>query len=173
MDLLRKIQSKRHGKNSKETQLNTPLPPGTAAPDFALPSTTGDEFCLSEQLGSPIILAFYPADNSPVCSSQLALYNEAQSLFKEHNAKLFGISTDDINSHQDFAENLNLTFPLLSDSDPSGEIAKAFGVYDEQDESVQRALFVLDKSGNIHWSYVSPKNVNPGAHGILKALETL
>jgi peroxiredoxin (alkyl hydroperoxide reductase subunit C) len=172
MQILRKLQNKRD--NQPEIQaIGNPLPPGTAAPDFVLPATVGDPVRLSELNGRPVILAFYPADNSPVCSSQLALYNEALSMFEEHNAQLFGISIDDIDSHKTFADSLNLTFPLLVDNDPSGRIARAFGVFDEEKENSRRALFVLDAGGIIRWHHISPDNINPGADGILRALEEL
>jgi peroxiredoxin len=153
--------------------LPTPLSPGTPAPDFTLDSNTGQKISLSDFRGQPVILAFYPADNSPVCSSQLALYNEVLPLFKEHNAALLAVSTDSPTSHQTFAQNLSLSFPLLADNDPAGAVAQAFGVYDETNQICERALFVIDDTGKIHWSSVSPKGVNPGANGILDALESL
>jgi peroxiredoxin len=120
-----------------------------------------------------VILVFYPADGSPVCSSQLALYNQALPLFAELNAQVLAISVDDLASHHEFARQLRLAFPLLSDSDPKGQVAQAYGVYDPHSGDSQRALFVIDRAGTIHWSYVAPRNVNPGADGILAALEGL
>jgi peroxiredoxin len=138
-----------------------------------LPGTTGESLTLADLRGRPVILAFYPADQSPVCSNQLALYNEALPLFEEFQAQLLGISIDDLASHQTFASNLNLSFPLLADHDPAGVVARAYGVYDEKKGICKRALFVLDEEGIIRWSYVSPIAVNPGANGILDALEAL
>jgi peroxiredoxin len=103
----------------------------------------------------------------------MALYNEALPLFKEYNAELLGISIDDPDSHQAFAESLNLSFPLLADNEPTGAVARAFGVFDEAENNARRALFVLDAGGVVQWRYVSPKHVNPGANGILEALESL
>jgi peroxiredoxin len=128
---------------------------------------------LNDFQGQPLILAFYPADNSPVCSSQLALYNEALPLFEEHNAQLLGVSIDTLSSHHTFAQNLNLSFPLLADSDPAGAVARAYGVYDENNNICERALFVISPEGKVHWSHISPKSVNPGANGILDALESM
>lgn len=128
---------------------------------------------LSELRGRPLVLVFYPEDNSSVCSSQLVLYNEAYQMFEEHGAQLLGISVDDQASHQEFAKSLDLQFPLVSDDDPLGEIARAYGVFDEVDHVAERALFVLDADGIIRWRYVSPRAVNPGANGILKALGSL
>ncbi len=149
------------------------LAPGTLAPEFSLPSTPDNIIKLSDLRGRPVILVFYPADESPVCSNQLALYNEALRLFQEYEAQILGISTDDIASHQAFAQSLKLDFPLLSDDDPPGAVARAYGAYDERDAKNERALFVLDEEGAIRWSYLSPRNVNPGANGILHALESL
>lgn len=149
------------------------LQPDAPAPDFSLASTIGQTLSLGDFRGQPVILAFYPADGSPVCSSQLALYNEALPLFAEFNAQLLAISVDDISSHHAFAGQYNLNFPLLADFEPRGEVSRVYGVYDEDEQTSQRALFVIDGEGFIRWSYVSPSDVNPGANGILEALETL
>jgi len=149
------------------------LPAGSAAPDFSLVSTSGELIGLPDLRGKPVILAFYPADWSPVCGDQLALYNEVLPMFSEYNAQLLGISVDSRWSHQAYVQDRNLNFPLLSDFEPKGEVAKKFGVYDAQAGLSDRALFVIDAEGKIHWSYLSPGGVNPGADGILSALEIL
>lgn len=149
------------------------LPAGTQAPDFSLVSNNGEKIALADLLGKPVILAFYPADWSPVCGDQLALYNEVLPMFQEHNAQLLGISVDNRWSHRAYAQDRNLDFQLLADFEPKGEVAKKFGVYDWQAGLSERALFVVDAQGMIHWSYLSPDGVNPGADGILSALETL
>ena len=149
------------------------LPAGRAAPDFSLVSTSGELIGLAHLRGKPVILAFYPADWSPVCGDQLALYNEVLPMFNEYNAQMLGISVDGRWSHQAYAQDRNLNFPLLSDFEPKGEVAKKFGVYDAQAGLSDRALFVIDAEGMIHWSYLSPGGVNPGADGILSALEIL
>jgi len=118
-----------------------------------------------------VILAFYPADWSPVCSDQIALYNEVLPEFRRFSAELLGISVDGIWSHLAFAHDRKLRFPLLSDFEPKGAVARSYGVYREQDGYSERALFVIDGEGIIRWSYVSPVGVNPGADGILRALE--
>src|SRR2546427_8207221 len=151
----------------------TPLEPGTEAPDFELPSTPGQRVRLSEFRGQPVILAFYPEDWSPVCSDQLGLYQAVLPEFQKFNAELMGVSVDSVWSHLAFAKDRNLHFPLLSDFEPKGSVAKKYGVYRNQDGITERALFVLDSNGIIRWSYVSPIGVNPGAEGILKALESL
>jgi peroxiredoxin len=166
------VSSDSKGTQSAE-QKQAPLPAGTPAPEFSLRSTP-DQFCaLSEFRGNPVILAFYPADWSPVCGDQMALYNEILPEFQEHNAALIGISVDGIWCHLAFAKDRNLHFPLLPDFEPKGAVARAYGVYREQEGITERALFVIDGEGVIRWSYVSPIGVNPGANGILKALEGL
>jgi peroxiredoxin len=149
------------------------LPIGTVAPDFSLSSTPDQKVSLSEFRGKPVILVFYPADWSPVCGDQLALYNELREVFAEHEATLVGISVDGIWCHLALAQDRKYHFTLLSDFEPKGAIAKAYGVYREHDGFSERALFVLDAEGIVRWSYVSPVGVNPGADGILKALESL
>jgi peroxiredoxin len=149
------------------------LVPGTPAPDFSLPSTSGSETTLRELRGRPVILAFYPADWSPVCGEQMVLYNEVLEMFAEHDAQLLGISVDGLWCHRAFAENRKLRFPLLSDFEPKGAVARLYGVYREAKGTSERALFVLDEDGIIRWSYVSPSDVNPGANGILDTLERI
>jgi peroxiredoxin len=151
----------------------TILPPGTPAPDFKLRSAPDKTMSLRELRGHPVILAFYPADWSPVCGDQMALYNEILPEFREHRAELLGISVDGAWCHAEFARQRNLHFPLLSDFEPKGAVSGLYGVYRAQDGTSERALFVIDPSGVIHWSYCSPIDVNPGADGILTALESL
>jgi peroxiredoxin len=154
-------------------QRATPLPPGSKAPEFALPSTPDQRVSLAEFRGQPVILAFYPEDWSPVCSDQLALYQELLSEFQRFDATLLGISVDGIWCHLAFAKDRNLHFPLLADFEPKGEVARAYQVYRAQDGTSERALYVIDAEGMVRWSYVSPVGVNPGADGILRALENL
>jgi peroxiredoxin len=154
-------------------QRETPLPPGTRAPDFKLPSTPDQTVSLAEFRGQPVILAFYPEDWSPVCSDQLALYQEVLPEFQKFNAALVGISVDSAWSHLAFAKERNLRFPLLADFEPKGEVARAYHVYRANDGTSERALFVIDADGIVRWSYTAPVSVNPGADGILRALENL
>jgi peroxiredoxin len=128
---------------------------------------------LSDFLGRPVILSFYPADFSPVCGGQLSLYNELLPEFKKFNAELLGISVDNIWSHLAFAKEKNLHFPLLSDFNPKGKISKLYNVYREEDGVSERALYIINKQGIIAWGYISPIGIDPGADGILKALEAL
>jgi len=151
----------------------TALAAGTTAPDFSLHSTPDQAVSLREFRGRRLILAFYPADWSPVCGDQMALYNEIVGEFHRLNADLIGISVDGIWCHLAFAQDRKLHFPLLADFEPKGEVARRFGVYREHDGTSERALFVIDERGVIRWSYVSPVGINPGADGILRALEML
>jgi peroxiredoxin len=157
-----------------ETQPSTRiLQPGTPAPFFSLKSTPDQTLTLTELRGRPVILAFYPADWSPVCGDQMAFYNETLSEFKEYGAELLGISVDGAWCHAAFAHDRGLRFPLLSDFEPKGAVSRLYGAYREKDGYSERALFVLDRDGVIRWSYCSPVGVNPGADGILDALESL
>ena len=149
------------------------LRPGTTAPDFTLHSTPDQSVSLSQFRGKPTILAFYPADFSPVCGDQMTLYNQVLPEFQRFNAELLGISVDGVWCHLAFSKDRNLHFSLLSDYEPKGSVAKKYGVYRNQDGMNERVLFVIDSDGVIRWSYVSPIGVNPGAEGILKALESL
>jgi peroxiredoxin len=162
------------------------LAPGTTAPDFSLHSTPDQTVSLSDFRGQPVILAFYPADWSPVCGDQMALYNwspvcgdqmalynEILDEFRRFNAELIGISVDGIWCHLAFAQERKLHFPLLADFEPKGEVARRYGVYRAHEGTSERALFVIDAAGTIRWSYVSPIGINPGADGILRALEGL
>src|SRR5687768_15849473 len=153
--------------------MNAALAPGTLAPDFTLHSTPDQAVSLQEFRGRPVILAFYPADWSPVCGDQMALYNEVLSEFGRFNAELIGISVDGIWCHLAFAQDRRLHFPLLADFEPKGEVARKYGAYRDGDGTSARALFVIDGQGIIRWSYVSPVGINPGADGIIRALESV
>jgi peroxiredoxin len=146
---------------------------GFPAPEFSLPATTDSTVSIADFRGQPVVLVFYPADWSPVCGDQLTLYNQVLSLFLAHNAQVLAISVDGIWSHKAFSEARGLQFPLLSDFEPKGAVARAYGVYDTQAGVSKRALFVVDAKGIVQWRFVSPPGVNPGADGILKALESL
>src|SRR5437879_4385112 len=162
------IEERRSGSHK-----STALPAGAAAPDFTLKSTPDQSVSLSDFRGRPVVLAFYPADWSPVCGDQMALYNEMLSEFENLDAELLGLSVDGPWCHAAFSRDRKLHFPLLSDFEPKGEVARLYGVYRPEEGTCERALFVIDADGLIHWSYVSPVGVNPGAAGILSALEKL
>ena len=162
-----------HYKEMYSKSRRTALPSGTVAPEFTLRSTPDQWLTLSEFRGQPVVLAFYPADWSPVCGDQMALYNEILPEFESFGAEVIGISVDGAWCHAAFAKDRNLHFPLLADFEPKGAVARDYGVYRDKDGVCERALFVIDGDGVIAWSHVSPLGVNPGAAGILNALEDL
>ena len=149
------------------------LPAGTPAPEFSLNVTPDQKLSLSELRGKPVILAFYPADWSPVCGDQMALYNEILPEFQKFGAELLGVSVDGAWCHEAFAKDRKLHFPLAADFEPKGAVAKSYGAYRDANGVSERALFVIDRNGVIAWSYCSPIAINPGADGILQALENL
>jgi peroxiredoxin len=149
------------------------LEKNTPAPEFDLFSTPDQRLKLSDFKGQRVILAFYPADWSPVCSDELSLFNESLKLFTEHKAVLLGISVDSKWSHMAFAQSRKFHFPLLADFEPKGLVSKQYGVYNEEEGESRRALFLINEHGVIQWSYLSPDGINPGADGILEALESL
>lgn len=159
--------------DSQQQEVAEVLSRGTVAPDFTLQVTADETLSLAELRGRPVILAFYPADWSPVCGDQMALYNEILPEFQKFGAELVGLSVDGVWCHRAFAEARHLHFPLLADFEPKGAVARKYGVYRSSDGFSERALFVIDKAGIIAWSYCSPIAVNPGADGILQALEVL
>jgi peroxiredoxin len=145
------------------------LEPGTRAPEFSLHCTPDQMLSLADFKGRPVVLVFYPADWSPVCGDQLALYNELMPEFGRFDAQLLGISVDLAWSHFAYGKDRKLRFPLLSDAHPHA-VSSRYGAFRESDGVCERALFVIDRGGVIRWRYLSPIGVNPGADGILKAL---
>jgi peroxiredoxin len=168
-----KHRSEPRPRNNGRDKKAAALQPGVAAPDFELDSTPDQKLSLSDFRGRPVILAFYPADWSPVCGDQLALYNEILSEFNQYEAQLIGISVDGVWCHAAYARDRKLHFPLLADFEPKGAIARKYGVYDDHAGTCERALLVIDRERIVRWSYVSPEGVNPGADGILRALDAL
>lgn len=159
--------------NNKDRPQKGPLQPCVKAPDFTLKTTPDQTVSLHEFEGHPVILAFYPEDWSPVCGDEIGLFNEMLSEFRKYGAEILGISVDSAWSHDAFAKQNHIHFPLLSDFNPKGAVARQYGVYREQEGTAERALFVIDQNGIIRWSYVSPIGVNPGAEGILSALDEI
>ena len=155
-------------KNQKQ-----PLDAGTLAPDFNLKDTPDQHVSLSDFQGRPVILVFYPADFSPVCGDEMALFNEVLPEFQKYNAQLLGISVDNVWCHLAFAKERRLRFPLLADFHPKGQVSQLYNAYREGDGEAERALYVIDENGTIAWGYFSPIGVNPGADGVLEALENL
>jgi peroxiredoxin Q/BCP len=127
---------------------------GQPAPDFTLPGTSPDggdrDFTLSAARGRPLVLAFYPGDETPVCTRQLCSYQSELEVLRDLNAELWGISSQSIESHKKFQAHRGLTFPLLSDPDNS-----VFGAYGLGNVLHRRAVFVIDADGVIAWKHVS------------------
>jgi peroxiredoxin len=149
------------------------LEPGQQAPDFSLLSTPDQRLTLRDFRRKPLALFFYPADWSPVCGDQVALYNELLPEFRKLGAELVGISVDGAWCHLAFSKDRKLRYPLLSDFEPKGAVARAYAAYREGEGVSERACFVIDGEGVVRWSYVSPIGVNPGADGFFEALENL
>jgi peroxiredoxin len=171
--LWRAADGPRAGTTHDASSPSKPLPPGTPAPAFSLPSSPSKMTPLSAFRGRPVVLVFYPADWSPVCGDQLALYTELQDEFSRLGAQMLGISVDGPWCHAAFTAARRYSIPLLADFEPKGAVARRYGVYSDSTGTSERALFVIDAKGIVRWSYVSPIAVNPGADGILAALESL
>jgi peroxiredoxin len=167
--------SKKKGQTGpgRGTSSRSILQPGERAPDFSLKTTPDQEVALHDFLGQPVVLVFYPADWSPVCTDQLSLYNEIMPEFRRFNAEILGISVDGVWGHLAFAKDRKLTFPLLSDFEPKGKVSQAYGAYNEGVGESTRSLFVVDSQGIVAWRHLSPDGINPGADGILAALENI
>jgi peroxiredoxin len=146
---------------------------GSRAPAFTLPAGPDTTLSLDDLAGRPTVLVFYPADWSPVCGDQLSLYQTAHAQLASHDAHVVGISVDGVWCHRAFARDRGLTFPLLADFEPKGDVARRYGVYRDADGISERALFVLDADGVVRWTHVSQPGVNPGVDGILDALADL
>jgi len=179
---MRKLENKGTARNRRQQPIKTKkivktadsvLGPGKLAPNFSLNSTPDQKVSLNDFRGQPVVLAFYPADWSPVCTDQLSLYAMVMPEFKKFNAELLAISVDNIWSHLAFAKDRKLNFPVLADFEPKGSISRKYGAYKEKIGESARALFVIDDKGIIRWSHLSPDGINPGADGILSALENL
>jgi peroxiredoxin len=158
--------------DNESTVPGRPLQPGDAAPDFSLPATP-DQWVKLSELKGPVVLIFYPADWSPVCGDELSMFEAAVGLFENHGAQLVGISVDSSWCHLAFKADRKLGFPLLADFHPKGAVARSYGVFRDEDDTTERALFVLDADHNIAWSYVSPVGISPGVDGALRAVEAL
>jgi peroxiredoxin len=147
------------------------IEPGSPAPDFTLPDQDGNKVSLSDYRGRTVVLVFYPADFSRVCTDQLSVYQEVLPQFEQAGAQLLGISVDGAFCHKAFQEHQGLTIPLLADFHPKGEVAKAYGVWSEEHGVAKRALVMVGPDGLVEWSYLSPPLEVPGANLIFDALE--
>jgi peroxiredoxin len=135
---------------------NTPLDIGVKAPEFKLPNANGQLVGLSDFKDKQLLLVFYPLDWSPGCSQQLDLYQQELAEFEKRGVQIIGLSVDSIYSHGAWAAVRGVTFPLLSDFHPKGEVAKKYQVFREEEGFTERALYLIDQKGIIQYSYVSP-----------------
>jgi peroxiredoxin len=144
---------------------------GSPAPEFTLRDQDGNKVSLADYRGRTVVLVFYPADFSRVCTDQLSVYQEVLPQFEEAGTQLVGISVDGAFCHKAFQDHQGLTIPLLADFHPKGEVAKAYGVWSEQHGVAGRALVMVGPDGVVQWSYMSPPLEVPGANLIFDALE--
>src|SRR5437667_9372497 len=177
-NLENKGEARKTGKRSSKTRkitktVDSVLGPGKLAPNFSLNSTPDQKVSLNDFRGQPVILAFYPADWSPVCTDQLSLYAMVMPEFKKLNAALLAISVDNIWSHLAFVKDRKLNFPVLADFEPKGGVSRKYGAYKEKIGESARALFDIDGESSVLWRDLSTDGINPGADGILSALENL
>ena len=147
------------------------IEPGSQAPDFTLPDQDGKEVSLADFRGRTVVLAFYPADFSPVCTDQLSVYQEVLGERAERGAQRVGVSGDGTFCHRAFRSQMNLTMPLLADFHPKGEVSRAYGVWSDEHGVSRRALVMVDADGVVAWSYMSPPLEVPGANLIFDALD--
>ena len=150
------------------------IPPGTPAPDFSLRNQDGERVSLADFRGRRLVLVFYPADFSPVCTDQLSIYQEVLPEINEQGADLVGVSVDSSWAHKAFQEKLGIQIPLLADFHPKGEVSRAYGAYVEERGHPNRSLVLIDEQGIVRWVHesASPREI-PGANLIFDALAEL
>jgi peroxiredoxin len=145
---------------------------GTVAPAFTLPDQDGNEVSLAGFRGQTLVLVFYPADFSPICTDQLSVYQEVLGELEERDVKLVGISVDSAWSHKAFQTDLGVSIPLLADFHPKGQVAKDYGVWVDSHGVAARALVMVGPDGVVCWSHRSPSPLEiPGANLIFDALD--
>ncbi len=145
--------------------------PGTPAPDFSLRNQDGERVSLADFRGRKVVLAFYPADFSPVCTDQLSIYQEVLPEIRAQGAELVGITVDSSWAHKAFQDKLGTDIPLLADFHPKGEVCRAYGAYLEERGHPNRSLVLIDEAGIVRWVHESPSPLEiPGANLIFDAL---
>jgi len=149
---------------------------GQPAPDFTLPDQNGDLITLSKLKGKPIVLYFYPKDDTPGCTREACDFRDGYSAFKKAGATILGISPDDTSSHAKFAEKFKLPFTLLSDE--GAKTCQAYGVWKEKNMygkkylGVERTTFVIDAQGMVRRVFPKVK-VEGHADKVLEAIQAL
>jgi peroxiredoxin (alkyl hydroperoxide reductase subunit C) len=145
---------------------------GETAPEFTLRDQDGEEVSLADFRGRKVLLVFYPFDFSPVCSDQLAIYQEVKPEIEAKGVEMVGISVDSGFAHKAFQEKLGIDTRLLSDFEPKGEVARAYGAFIEKRGHANRSLVLIDEEGTVEWAHESPTPLEiPGANLIFDALE--
>ncbi len=153
---------------------NQGLPVGTPAPDFTLPDANANPVSLSDFRGKNVVLVFYPLDWSPACSDQLSLYQSELPEFDKQDAIVMGISMDSLYSHGAWAAVRGITFPLLADFHPKGEVSKLYNVMRQTEGFSERALYIIDRQGIIRYSHISPLIHHiPDIYELFEKLEAL
>lgn len=144
---------------------------GDEAPDFTLRNQDGEKVSLSDYRGRRVLLVFYPGDFSPVCGDQFSIYQEVKPEIEAKGVELVGISVDGFFAHKAFQEKLGIDTTLLSDFEPKGEVARAYGSYVEKVGFANRTLVLVNEDGVVAWTYESPNPGEiPGANVIFDAL---
>ena len=150
------------------------IEPGAQAPDFTLPNQDGEDVSLAALLDRKLVLAFYPADFSPVCTDQLSVYEQVMPQIVEQGARVVGISVDSTWSHKAVQEKLGISIPLLSDFHPKGEVTRAYGAYIAERGHPNRSLVLIDERGVVRWVHESETPLAiPGANLIFDALDSV
>ena len=149
-----------------------PLTPGTRAPAFTLASSPYEFVSLKDFLGRAVLLSFYAEDWDPVCTDQVTLLRDFLDQIHQQ-AAVVAISVDGVWCHRAFARAHGIAFPLLSDSEPRGAVARAYGVFNESKDLARRSVFAIDRHGVIAASHVYPAGLNLGALEFLATLEGL
>jgi thioredoxin-dependent peroxiredoxin len=149
---------------------------GAPAPDFSLPSTSGETISLSDfKDKQAVVLYFYPKDSTPGCTVEACSFRDNVAAVQSHGAVVLGVSPDSVKSHASFTQKQSLNFPLLADSER--ELAKAYGVWVEKKQygrtfmGIERSTFLIDKNSNIKkiWRKVTPKT---HVADVIQALES-
>jgi peroxiredoxin len=150
------------------------IAPGTPVPDFTLRRADGTPFTREDLLGRTTVLVFYPFAFSPVCTDQLQIYEEVVGDLAERGAVVYGVSTDAAPAQSAFKEKLGVSIEQLSDFEPKGAAARAFGAYFEPGGMTNRALVIVGPDGVVRWSHLaaSPGDL-PGVNLIFDGLDAV
>ncbi len=147
------------------------IAPGTPAPAFKVKTESGEDFTHEDLKGDTTVLVFFPNAFSGVCTDQFQIYEQVLDDVAAEGARLIGVSVDATYSQTAFRESMGVTIPMLSDFEPKGEMARAFGVYYEATGVATRALVVTDAEGVVRWSWEGEHpGVLPGANLIFDGL---